>query len=65
MRKLKLNLETLDVQSFPTAAGEKAEKGTVLGHEPTRGMGPDCFSIAYPCVTGICDPTYECSSTCP
>ena len=72
MRKMKLDIETLDVQSFETTAVEKAARGTVLGHEPTMGHNVQCGSAYDACHTGLCTydrcpPTYgaECATqTC-
>lgn len=60
MRKIKLELESLSVDSFATAAPE-SDRGTVMGHEPTVN-GPNCDnSIADACVTGLC--TFDCPET--
>jgi hypothetical protein len=43
MKKLKLDLDTLSVQSFATTAADAAPQGTVHGAEATRtscGGGP-------------------------
>ncbi len=59
MRKIKLNLETLSVDSFETAALE-AERGTVVGHDPTNGA--KCDGSAFDaCQTGLC--TGDCGET--
>lgn len=57
MRKLKLDIETLNVQSFETTESGKAAKGTVLGHEPTQGHNVGCGSAYDACHTGLC--TFE------
>jgi hypothetical protein len=60
MRKLSLNVDMLDVQSFETARPEAA-RGTVLGNDATnnpRNCGDT--SIADNCETGLCTPV-----TCP
>jgi hypothetical protein len=45
MNKIKLSIEDLRVESFPTSAAERGE-GTVLGHEKTNvdatECGPEC-----------------------
>ena len=56
MRKLTLDLETLNVQSFETGA-EKRDHGTVYGHAPTRGHHTQCASAFDACPTGFCAPT--------
>jgi hypothetical protein len=53
MRKLTLNIDTLTVQSFETAAVRK-EQGTVLGHAPTNGHHTQCASAFDACPTGFC-----------
>lgn len=65
MRKMKLNVEALNVESFATAATAKGE-GTVLAHEPTRGAQTQCASAYDACPTGFCAPTYDlaCTQTC-
>jgi hypothetical protein len=63
MRKLSLDLEKLNVQSFDTTAAARSTRGTVRGHDdPTHG-GPNCgdTSIADACVTGLC--TFDCPAT--
>ncbi len=74
MRKIKLNLEALSVESFATAATPKAE-GTVLAHARTNGANTQCASAydACPsargctefgdCLTQLCD-TYD-PEVCP
>jgi hypothetical protein len=61
MRKLKLDLESLDVTSFDVrAADEKA--GTVNGHAAAWSKYP-CRSIDIGCIsdpTTCCAPTYFC-----
>lgn len=65
MRKIKLNLEALNVESFATAAAAGA-RGTVLGNQPTRGANTQCASAYDACPTGFCAPTYDlaCTQTC-
>lgn len=59
MQKIKLELESLTVQSFVTSA-ERGEHGTVIAHEPTR-RGPNCGSAFDACETGLC--TFDCPET--
>ena len=56
MRKMKLDVGELDVESFDTAA-EKDGRGTVVAHATVRRdeCGP---SLALPC------PTDDCTETC-
>jgi hypothetical protein len=66
MRKIKLEVETLEVQSFATAA-TNADRGTVAAHQQTV-HGPNCGSAFDACQTGLCtadcDPTYS-PDACP
>ncbi len=63
MRKLTLDLERLDVQSFETVGEARAARGTVRGHDQQTAHGPRCgdTSIADACVTGLC--TFDCPET--
>jgi hypothetical protein len=65
MRKMKLNVEALNVESFATDATPKAE-GTVLAHARTNGANTQCASAYDACPTGFCAPTYDiaCTQTC-
>jgi len=54
MRKIKLNLEALNVESFVTAAPAGGE-GTVLGHAQTNGQNTQCLSAIDACPTRLCD----------
>ena len=60
MRKIQLNIEALNVESFVTAPSARGE-GTVLGHEPTNGAVTQCRSAFDACPTGFCAPE---SDTC-
>ncbi|HEX8696137.1 MAG TPA: hypothetical protein VF746_27215 [Longimicrobium sp.] len=66
MRKIKLAVETLEVQSFVTSAAGSA-RGTVAAHDATQ-RGPNCGSAYDACQTGLCtadcDPTYS-PEACP
>ena len=52
MRKIKLELDTLAVQSFETSAVRGAE-GTVVAHAGTQ-VGPDCGSAYDACPSARC-----------
>ena len=60
MRKIKLELESLSVESF-TTAGTGADRGTVMANEQPTRNGPNCGSAYDACVTGLC--TYDCDPT--
>lgn len=60
MRKIKLSLDTLSVQSFTTAA-PAGRAGTVVAHDPTKGHTPECGSAFDACQTGLC--TFDCPDT--
>jgi hypothetical protein len=55
MRKIKLAVEGLEVQSF-TTSGADVNRGTVVAHAPTQGGGPNCGSAYDACPTGFCVP---------
>jgi hypothetical protein len=62
MKKLRLDLETLDVEAFETMPKEADEQGTVHGHD-TRGCHtPDtvCASETVDCTWESCDYTCRC-----
>ena len=60
MRKIKLAVESLEVQSFTTST-TSANRGTVVAHEPTRGHNVGCGSAYDACHTGLC--TGDCGET--
>jgi hypothetical protein len=62
MQKIKLAIETLEVQSFVTSDVD-ANRGTVMGHAPSNGGGPNCNSAIDACPTGLCPP--DSYNTCP
>ena len=45
MKKLTLNLETLDVQSFEPVDAPRQTRGTVLGAEPTYTQPACCYTF--------------------
>lgn len=49
MNKLKLDIETLSVQSFTPAAGNAARGGTVHAHNHTKGHDTCYFSCQLGC----------------
>lgn len=67
MRKIKLAVESLEVQSFATSTGSTG-RGTVIAHDPTNGHNVGCGSAYDACHTGLCtgdcDPTYS-PDACP
>jgi hypothetical protein len=54
MRKIKLNVESLSVESFATAA-VAGEMGTVFGNQPTNGNNQECRSAVDACPTRLCE----------
>ncbi|HEX6040202.1 hypothetical protein [Longimicrobium sp.] len=69
MKKLSLDLDTLSVETFETAAGA-TERGTVHGHGPTwpyNGCTANepCLPVSHPdhTVDYTCD-DYSCWNTC-
>lgn len=68
MKKLKLRMDALRVESFETVAGPGAARGTVRGNEPTAGCtetaNPECTQ-AFACETyGDCTMYGSCEGTC-
>jgi hypothetical protein len=60
MRKIKLSLDSLQVQGFATSETSTG-RGTVVAHEPTQGHNVGCGSAYDACHTGLC--TYDCDPT--
>ena len=60
MRKIKLAVETLEVQGFETSTASTG-RGTVIAHDPTNGHNVGCGSAYDACHTGLC--TYDCDPT--
>lgn len=60
MKKMKLAVENLSVQSFSTAPTNGA-RGTVMGHDDPTFHGQRCGSAYDACHTGLC--TYDCPAT--
>ncbi|WP_420130183.1 hypothetical protein [Longimicrobium sp.] len=68
MKKIRLNVDALRVETFRTADGDDAPRGTVRAH-----TGADCGSGWSMCMTGCggytclnygsCDPNMECLHT--
>lgn len=59
MRKLTLDIDTLNVQSFETSRPE-AGQGTVFGHAPTNGRNTGCLSAVDACPTRFgCETSFE------
>ena len=50
MRKIKLSIESLRVETFATAAAER-EKGTIVGNAKTLGI--DTCAAGAPCYSAI------------
>lgn len=63
MKKLRLKLEDLAVESFPTAIAAD-ERGTVRGNEATPGCATEsCTNCTYD--DTICGLTWHCSNAAP
>jgi hypothetical protein len=75
MRKISLNVSSLQVESFETADDKAKERGTVQGHAswytcPLTMCGADCLSGPNPCqpsaawtdgmVACLCNDTSRC-----
>lgn len=65
MRKIRLDIEDLVVESFGPADG-KGGKGTVHGHDATRlaGCGPSELSNCATCLEGCPADTMTCYFSC-
>jgi hypothetical protein len=59
MRKMKLSVENLSVQSFVTSTTTDG-RGTVVAHA-NPSNGPNCGSAYDACQTGLC--TFDCPET--
>lgn len=59
MKKIRLNLDNIAVESFPTAAAPEAE-GTVEGNMASRVGDTWCVTCGEPTCFGewTCDPNY-------
>lgn len=53
MRKLKLDVQNLRVESFAPVAAREAQGGTVHGHHHTRGHDTCYFSCALGCTVDV------------
>ncbi len=64
MKKLKLNLEDLKVESFETVS-RKNKKGTINGNAPTWPNDPTCAEECITAFTDPCDTQYNtCDESC-
>jgi hypothetical protein len=67
MKKLRLELDALEVQSFSTLAGEK-ERGTVKGQwgsdYPYSGCCPQSASVPVACICASMEHEGTCDTTC-
>ncbi|HEU4455322.1 MAG TPA: hypothetical protein VFR81_19815 [Longimicrobium sp.] len=61
MRKLRLDPETLDVQSFDTAPDEARGRGTVEAHQPTNPNANTCDPLEGTCFGFTCFRTCICT----
>jgi hypothetical protein len=60
MKKLRLDLEAVTVESFDVTHAEQGHPGTVFGHYPTRGDSCSCqdcgdSGFPYSCMETYCD----------
>jgi hypothetical protein len=61
MKKIRLELDTLAVESFDTTAGKSEERGTVHAHRPPYTEGLECESIDV-CTNWDCTYATECGT---
>jgi hypothetical protein len=58
MKKIELNLDALQVESFAIGAG-KEERGTVMGNQRTQNV--NCYTQEVSCYrTACCPATFRC-----
>ena len=62
MKKLRLQVDDLAIESFPTAAVE-ARPGTVRGNEATPGCTESCTNCTFD--DTLCGLTWACSNAPP
>ena len=61
MKKIRLDLDTLSVDSFDTVARNDGDQGTVFGHRPPYSYdvycsdGQTCIDTCFECGTGASD----------
>lgn len=56
MEKLRLRIEELTVETYPTTSEGEAARGTVLGRDSDESVRPHC--------TRICSQWITCGGTC-
>ena len=65
MRKMKLDIDSLAVESFPTRAVDTDARSTVRGHQigtfPSRDSACDTCQLSC---TGSCATGYNCQQVC-
>jgi hypothetical protein len=68
MKKLKLDLDAMDVESFPTLDNAASERGTVLGHtQPNHTCTIETHydQTCHDTCAATCDPLrFTCGRTC-
>ena len=63
MKKLKLNLDEIKVESFETNTIKSMVEGTVHGNVSGKNPAETCLTCAYTCEGVTC--VYTCANTCP
>ncbi|HEU4452740.1 MAG TPA: hypothetical protein VFR81_06755 [Longimicrobium sp.] len=63
MKKIRLELDTLAVESFSTTPRDAESRGTVRGHRPPFTEGYECESIEF-CETDACGTNVTDCGTC-
>ena len=61
MRKLRLNVDALAVESFAPAADEPVPRGTVQAHQPTNPNANTCDPLVGTCFGFTCFRTCICT----
>ncbi len=65
MKKLKLNLEDLKVESFETTNSPKKTKGTIVGYVTETDLKPVCGNTNIECPTNYNTCYNSCGCTLP
>jgi hypothetical protein len=66
MKKLKLQIESLQVQSFNTTNGDQGERGTVRGQNaPSEDFGCTWICITLSCLCGNTEKLLCSAAGCP
>lgn len=65
MKKLKLQIESLQVQSFDTTSADQGERGTVRAHGDSEDFGCTWICITLSCLCGNTEKLLCSAAGCP